>query len=256
MKNGKTLWLIGLGLHDEGDLSLKGLQALKDADRVYFESYTSFFNGSLKELSRLAGKEIVHLSRKDLEERPEDNVLKGGAAALLVLGDPLAATTHSDLILRAVKAGFKARVIHSSSIQSAVAETGLQLYKFGRTVTIAYPEGTYFPASPYDYLAENKARGLHTLCLLDVKAEENRHMTAPEAILLLERMEAGKKQGVFDAETLCVGAARLGGEDALIRCGPAAKLALEDFGGPPQTLIVPGRLHYLEEEMLARWTVK
>lgn len=256
MQNGKALWLIGLGLHDEMDLSLKGLQALKKAERVYFESYTSFFNGSLKELSRLSGKEITPLARKDLEERPEDNVLKGGDAALLVLGDPLAATTHSDLILRAVKAGFRARVVHSSSIQSAVAETGLQLYKFGRTVTIAYPEGKYFPTSPYDYLSENKARGLHTLCLLDVKAEENRYMTVPEAIRLLELMEDGKKQGVFGADTLCVGAARLGGEDALIRCGPAAKLASEDFGGPPQVLIVPGRLHYLEEEMLDRWAVK
>jgi len=253
MKTAKTLYLVGLGLHDEGDLSLKGLEALKKAERVYFESYTSFFNGSPEELSRLIGKEIITLKRRDLEEHPEDNVLKAGDAALLVMGDPLAATTHSDLILRAKKAGVNVKVIHSSSIQSAIAETGLQLYKFGRTVTIAYPEGKYFPLSPYDYLQENKTRGLHTLCLLDVKAEENRYMTVPEAVRLLERMEEEKKQKQFGKDTLCVGAARIGGEDAVIRYGPAEKLAALDFGGPPQILIVPGRLHYMEEEMLNRW---
>jgi diphthine synthase len=253
MRYNNMLYLVGLGLHDEGDMSLKGLEALKKSERVYFESYTSHFNGSLKSLSKLCGKEIVPLDRGDLEERPQENVLKPGEVSLLVLGDPLVATTHSDLLLRAQKLGITVKVIHSSSIYSGMAETGLQIYKFGRTITVAYPEGSYFPTSPYDFLVENRLRGLHTLCLLDVKAQENRYMTVPEAIGLLLRMEEEKRQGQFQKDTSCVGVARLGGDDAVIRYGTAEKLMKEEFGGPPHILIVPGKLHYVEEEMLERF---
>jgi diphthine synthase len=248
------LRLIGLGLHDEGDLSLKAVEAIRASDRVYLESYTSFFNGSLERLGEICGRPVVPLGRADLEERPQENVLAGGEVSLLVMGDPLVATTHSDLVLRADRLGIKVGVIHSSSVYSAVGETGLQPYSFGRTVTIAYPEGKYFPLSPYDGLADNKARGLHTLCLLDVKAEEGRYMSVNEGICLLLRMEGERRRGLFADDTLCVGAARLGG-DATIRSGAAGRLMAEDFGGPPHVLIVPGKLHYVEEEMLGRFRV-
>ncbi|MFH0862114.1 MAG: diphthine synthase [Candidatus Altiarchaeota archaeon] len=283
--------LIGLGLYDEKDLTIRALEALKASDRVYFESYTSFFNGDLKKLSEMCGQEIIPLKRADLEEHPEDNVLKQSPVSspqssrqfsvlslqssedrrtetedsqdrrpktenvsLLVMGDPLAATTHSDLIIRAEKAGIKVKIIHSSSVYSAVAETGLQLYMFGKTVTIAYPEGKYFPMSPYDGLKDNRQRGLHTLCLLDVKADEGRYMTVNEGIDLLMKMECSKMQNQFRRDTLCVGVARLGG-DTVIKYGPASKLSAEDFGGPPHVLIVPGKLHFMEEEMLNRFRV-
>ena len=247
------LYLIGLGLHDENDLSLKAVDVLRNSDRVYFESYTSFFNGDLGRLRELCGKEVVPLKRSDLEEKPEENVLAGGEVALLVAGDPFAATTHADLVLRAWKKGIKVRAIHNSSIHSAVGETGLQLYKFGRTTTIAYPEGKYFPTSPYDVVKENKTRGLHTLCLLDVKAEEGRYMTVNEGIQLLLRMENKQLQNQFKENTPCVGAARLGGDDAAIRYGTAAQLLKENFGGPPHALIIPAKLHPMEKEMLDRF---
>ena len=248
------LYLIGLGLHDEKGLSLRALEALKSSDRVYFESYTSFFNGSLDGIGRLCGKGIVSLKRADLEERPEENVLKPGDVSLLVMGDPLVATTHSDLILRAGKLGIGVKIIHSASVYSAIGETGLQLYMFGKTVTIAYPEGKYFPTSPYDGLRENAERGLHTMCLLDVKADEGRYMTVNEGIGLLLRMEDEKGQKRFTKDTMCVGVARLGG-DAVMKYGTAKKLLGEDFGGPPHVLIVPGKLHFVEEEMLGRFRV-
>jgi len=250
----KTLHLIGLGLNDEKDMSLKALEALKASDRVYFESYTSRFNGSIENIEKLIGKKVTVVKRADVEERPQDSILKPGIVSLMVLGDPLVATTHSDLVLRAEKAGFKVRIIHSSSVYSAVAETGLQLYKFGKTTTIAYPEGKYFPMSPYDALAENLLRGLHTMCLLDVKAEEGRYMTVNEGLKLLKEMEESKKGGIIRDDTPCVGIARLGG-DSTIRYGPIKKLISADFGGPPHVLIVPGKLHFLEEEMLNRFRV-
>jgi len=245
-----TLYLVGLGLHDESELSIRACGMLKGCERVYLESYTSRFNGSMERLAEIAGKEVVPLGRGDIEERPEENVLADGEVALLVLGDPLVATTHADLMLRAKELGIEVRIVHNSSIYSAIGETGLQLYKFGRTTTIAYPEGSYFPKSPYDVIKDNRMRGLHTLCLLDIKADEGRFMTIAEAIELLERMEHEKMQNQIRDDTVFVGVARLGG-DTTIRAGRAADLKAFDFGGPPHCLVICGKLHEMEGEMLA-----
>ena len=252
--------LIGLGLYDEWDLSLKAVDAMRKSKRVYLESYTSYYNGSQEALDIICGQKVTKLTRADVEEHPEKTILnpkdlKAGDVSLLVFGDPLVATTHSDLYLRAKKAGIPVTVIHNSSIYSAIGETGLQLYKFGRTITIAYPEGKYFPMSPYDGLAENLKSHLHTLCLLDVKAAVGRYMSVNEGIHLLSKMEDEKRLGHFTPKTMCVGVARLGG-DATIRYATAEELLKIDFGGPPHALIVPGKLHFLEEDMLKTYSMR
>jgi diphthine synthase len=246
------LHFLGLGLYDEKDMSLRALETLRSADAVYAEFYTNPFQGDVSRIEALAGKPVRVLSRQDLEEHPEDNVLRDSKqkdVVLLVGGDPMVATTHSDLILRARKMGVEVKIVHASSIISAVAESGLQIYKFGRTASIPYPEGNYFPTSPYDTLRENIRNGAHTLFLLDIKADEKRYMSVSEAVGLLLRMEDAKKGGVFYESTLCVGLARLGG-GSKIRAGAAKDVMKADFGGPPHALIVPGKLHYMEEEML------
>jgi diphthine synthase len=245
------LYLIGLGLSTIKDMSLAALETLKAADAIYAEFYTNAYGSEKAEIETLSGKKVTLLKRSDLEEHPEANVFSAPdkAVVLLVGGDPMVATTHSDLILRAKKLGIKTKIIHASSVYSAVAETGLQIYKFGRTASIPYPEGKYFPTSPYDILAENQKTGAHTLLLLDVRAEEGRYMTVGEAIDLLLKMEEARKESVFTKETICVGVARLGG-DSFIRSGKARELQKLDFGPPPHALIVPGKLHFMEEEML------
>jgi diphthine synthase len=89
----------------------------------------------------------------------------------------------------------------------------------------------------------NLAEGLHTLILLDLDNEQNKYMSAPQAI-----------RGLIDAgispDTLVVGVARLGQHDALIRAGHAADIAAIDFGEPPHSLVFPGQLHFLEEDAL------
>ncbi len=246
------LYLIGSGIYDEKDLTIRGLDALKNCSEIYAESYTNYFSGSLPNLEALTGKKIILLKRGDLEERPQDNVLKNSLeldVALLVSGDPMVATTHIDLILRAKKLGISCKIIHSSSIYSAIGEAGLQIYKYGKTASLVYPEKSYFPTSPYDILRENQKNGLHTLFLLDIKAEEKRFMTVNEAINLLLEIEKEKKEGLFSLDTLCVGVARLGGETK-IKAGKASEIAKEDFGKPPHSLIVPGKLHFMEKEAL------
>jgi diphthine synthase len=248
------LYLIGLGLHDENDITLKGVEAAKGCDKVYAELYTSPWQGSLEKLGTTISREIFTLQRSDLEENSKKLIdeSKEKDIAVLVSGDPLVATTHSSLIIDARKAGIKVKIIHSSSVFSAIAESGLQIYKFGKTATVAYPEKNFYPKTPYITLQKNKEQGLHTLLLLDVKSDQNRYMTVGEAIGILLELESKEKKGVFKEDTECVGIARLGG-DTKIRLAYARDLKNEDFGPPPHVLIVPGKLHFSEEEFLKQF---
>ncbi len=253
-----ALYLIGLGLNDIKDISVKGMETARNCDRIYFENYTGIFTNTPKEIGQFLGKEIIPADRTMVEQKAEETLLadaKGGDTALLVIGDPLSATTHQDLVDRARELGISVEVIHNASIFSAVGFTGLQVYKFGKTTSIPFPQGDWEPETPYDVLKDNKALGYHTLFLLDVRAEEHRFMTIPEAIKVLEDLEARRQEGLFTKDTFCVGCARLGSEEPIIIAGNAADLAKKDFGMQPHCLIVPGELHFKEEEALAHFKI-
>ena len=145
-----TLYLIGLGLSDEKDISVKGLERVRQADKVYLETFTSFLQCSIKQLSEYYKKEVLPADRWFVEE--SDTLLKEAKnqkIALLVAGDPLLATTHIELIKEAREQGIEVEIIHNASIFSAIALTGLQLYKFGKTVSIPHQENI---ASYYDWI--------------------------------------------------------------------------------------------------------
>ncbi|MCD6524003.1 MAG: diphthine synthase [Thermococcus sp.] len=252
-----ALYFIGLGLYDEKDITLKGLETARKCDKIFAEFYTSLLAGTaIDRVEELIGKPIIRLSREDVELNFEKIVLpeaKEKDVAFLTAGDPMVATTHSDLRIRAKKAGVESYVIHAPSIYSAVAVTGLQIYKFGKSATVAYPEKNWFPMSHYDVIRENKERGLHTLLFLDIKAEQNRYMTANEAMEILLKVEEMKKEEVFTPETLVVVLARAGSLNPTIRAGYVKDLIEEDFGRQPHVLIVPGRLHIVEAEYLVEF---
>jgi diphthine synthase len=91
---------------------------------------------------------------------------------------------------------------------------------------------------------------MHTLLLLDIKANENRYMTVNQAIEYLFKVESERREKVFDSNTLCVGIARIGSPEQKILSGTAEQLFLQDFGKPLHCLIVPGNMHFMEEDML------
>src|SRR3989304_463737 len=187
------LSLIGLGLNDEKDLTLKGLEVAKKSKKVYIDSYTGYWHGDFRKLEKLVGKKITPLKRKDLEDDAEKilNEAKKVDIAIFVQGDPLVATTHNTLILEARKMKVRVQIVHNSSIISAIAETGLHIYKLGPSVTIPFPEKTKgkLPESVYEVIKMNKARGLHTLCLLDIDIENKHFMLPPEAVKILLEIE-------------------------------------------------------------------
>ena len=108
-------------------------------------------------------------------ETQSDEILRDADiqdVALLVVGDPFGATTHTDILLRARALGIPTRVIHNASIINAVGACGLQLYNFGQTVSLVFFTDTWKPDSFYDRVRENADLGMHTLVLLDIKVKE------------------------------------------------------------------------------------
>jgi len=249
------LVFVGLGLHDEKDISLRGLEELRKADAIFAEFYTSLMPGSsVQKLERLAGKRIMVVSRKILEEEDGKPILeeaKKGKVVFLVPGDPLIATTHVNLRIRAEKQGIKTRVIHGSSIVSAVMGlSGLQNYKYGRSVTIPFPEEGFAYETPYRVIIENQTMGLHTLCYLDIKAEEQRYMTIKEGLQSLLDVEKQKRSHVVTLSTLVLGVARAGSENPTVKAGYVGNIMNHDFGPPPHILVFPAELHFMEAEAL------
>lgn len=239
------LYLIGLGLNDENDLTLKAVNTMKKCDSVFIELYTNKWLGDIKKLEEIAGKEIKAMERIGVESSFLVNEAKKKDVALLIPGDPLTATTHMELVIEAKKKNISVEIVHSSSIYTAIAESGLQLYKFGRSTTLVYPEERFKPESPFNIIKENMKAGLHTLVLLDIKQDEEKYMTANEGIdILIEN-------NVVSEDTIAIACCQLGSASHKIKCGKIKNL-VEDksISGVPASIIIPGKLHFKEEEAL------
>lgn len=172
------LIFVGLGLYDLDDISVKGLHAIKEADALFLESYTSILAGTNLNLMRESyGKPVRILKRQDVEQDPELilTAAEHGNAVFLTGGDPMVSTTHADLRIRAKERGIPTKIIHGSSIVSAVCGlTGLQNYRFGKSCSIPYPAKNWFPRTPLDTILSNIKQNLHTLVYLDI--QENQYM--------------------------------------------------------------------------------
>jgi len=258
--------MIGLGLGDKEDITLKGLSAIEQCELIFLENYTSILNNTLEELEEFYEKKIT-LASRDLVEKEAEKILepaKEKNVAFLVVGDVFGATTHADLFLRAKEQDIEVKIINNTSIINAVGITGLEIYKFGKTTSIVFDDDNWLPETPYKVIKENSERGLHTLCLLDIKVaepskenlkkglnkpEKPRFMTINEAIKILKKLERNLKNKIILDTTLCVGVARLG-KDHKIKSGTIAELENYDFGAPLHSFIIVGKLHEIEKEML------
>lgn len=251
------LIFVGLGLAGTKDLTLRALDAVRDARAVFAEFYTSRLVGAThSQLERALGARIEFLDRAQVEAGA-DRVLEEAArhrVAFLTAGDPMTATTHQDLRLRALERGIPVRIVHGISIQVAAAgAAGLQSYKFGRTTTLVFPQPNFRPHSPYEVIRDNRARGFHTLVLLDLRADEDRYMNAAQGVEQLLEFERERRERVVLPETELVACARVGADDERIAYGPARALATLDLGPPLHCLIVPGELHFAESGVLQRF---
>lgn len=247
------LYFIGLGLFSEDDISLKGFNALRNVDVVYAEFYTAkLMGGNIDNLINQIDAPFIRLKREDVED---SNVILDDAmvkdVAFVTAGDPLMATTHTELYVEACRKGIDTKIIHASSIFSAAPGlSGLQAYKFGKTTTVPFPDDNFFPHSPYDVIKSNMEMGLHTLVLLDIQAHLDRYMTINQALDYLSKIEAERGESVFPSDKIVVGIAQAGSDKPVVKGGRVSDLLDYDFGSPLHCLIVPGDLHFIEAEAL------
>ena len=242
------LYMIGLGLNDEKDVSVKGLEAVKKCDFIYLEFYTSKLSCSKEELERFYGKEIILADRDLVEKQVEQTILEQAVdknVAFLVIGDVFGATTHIDLMLRAKEKKVKVKIVNNASILNAIGILGLELYKFGKTTSI--PFNNKDVETPLRVVEDNQKLGLHTLLLLDLNPKDEKYMSVGEALSYL----LGKG---LDKDSLCVGCGAIGSENPEVKVGKASELTDEKFNKSPQCLVIVGKLHFVEEEALnALW---
>lgn len=236
------LYLIGLGLNVDG-ISRYGLEIAQRCKRIYLESYTINFPYSIGELQEIIGKKkIISADREFVESLQILDEAKKMDVALLIYGSPLTATTHITLIHEAKKEGVRTKVIHNSSIFDAVAETGLQLYKFGKIASMPKweKEKNFTPDSFMETIKENLSMNAHSLVLIDI------NLNFQDALKQLK--ESAKKYKIQISKLIiCQG---LGTKHKKILYKNIQEI--KDYNGikPPYSIIIPAKLHFIEKDFL------
>lgn len=280
-------FIIGLGLADLEDITIKGLKAVQSSERVYLEAYTSVLGVNKEELEKFYNKTIIVADREMVEGSSDDIIRNADKVnvSLLVVGDPFGATTHTDLVLRAIEKNIPYKIIHNASIMNSVGCCGLQLYNFGETVSICFWTDDWKPKSFFRKININRKIGLHTLCLLDIKVKEQtvenmikkrniyeppRYMSVAQACSQLYEIihekppsrrpsetesENAEEENILsnntiNDSTICVGLARIGSDTQIIVADSLVNLKDAVLGAPLHSLIIAGHMHPLEADFL------
>jgi diphthine synthase len=256
------LAFVGMGL--EQSLTLYGIEILRSCNQIFYETYTSpkvnfdldsvlseALGGAQKQKIEPVAREFVEDGRKILDLARNENL------ALVSSGDPMTATTHQDLRTRAIKAGIATKIIHGSSILSAIGgELGLSSYSFGKTVTITNRMPMQFTV--YNTIYQNLLRGLHTTLLLEWDEANKFFLSPKDAVASIIEAEKDLRYGIITNSTILFCVSQIGKreQNPKITACTFSDYGEQDFGAPPTTLVVPGRLHFTEIEALSAITGK
>jgi len=245
------LWFVGLGISNSKSIPLEAVEVLKKADIVYLEQFTSPISKSelakIKSMSQAEFKDgkrwLVEDGNEILKNSKKNNVV------LLSYGDPYIATTHIELRVRAIQEKIKTKTIHaSSSITSMIGECGLQYYKVGKVATIMSDMKSL--TTPYYVIYKNLIEGSHSVLLLEYNQDKDFFFDPKDALKGLLETEKEQKRNVIKSSTYAVVASRIGMNNQKIVSGDISRLTKYDFGKPPHTIIIPGRLHFTESDAL------
>jgi diphthine synthase len=235
------LQIIGLGLNEKG-ISVEGKETLKKCKKVYLENYTVEFPYKLEKLEKIINKKIISLDRAQVESEKLVIEAKEKNICLLVYGCPLFATTHISLIEDCKKNKVKYKIIYASSVFDAIAESGLQLYKFGKIASMPTWRKNFAPDSFLDFVKENKSINAHSLILIDIG------LSFKDA---LNQLIKGSKNKKFKLDKILV-CSQLGFKSKFYY-NSINKLKKKKIK-TPFCFVIPGKLHFLEEEVLERFT--
>jgi diphthine synthase len=92
-------------------------------------------------------------------------------------------------------------------------------------------------------LKNNESIGFHTLFLLDLDPKNNKFLSVSDAAKYLI------KEGV-ESDKLAVACAQLGSDEPFIKAAKLKDIENLKIEKYPQCLIIPGNLHFVEEEAL------
>lgn len=245
------LWFVGLGISGLDGASTRVIQVLKKADMTFFENFTSpISKQDISKIKKLVRGKLTIAPRWMVEDgKAILSLAKKKNVVLLAYGDPYVATTHLELRTRAEKDKIKTKTIHgASAITSLIGECGLHHYKIGRPVTIMRELPSL--STVYYTIYENMIKGNHSLLILEFDNSSNFFLDPKDAITSLLETEKGQKRNVIDQSTFAIVASRIGSKSQSITSGKLSTLVKTDFGKPPHTIIIPGRLHFTEHDAI------
>ena len=245
------LSFVGLGISGFESIPIEGLEAISKADIVYLEQFTSPIGKSdVDKIQNTIKGEFIPAKRWLVEDGKEIlEKSKKKDVVLLAYGDPYIATTHIELRTRAIELKIETRSIHaSSSLTAMIGECGLHFYKVGKIATIMseMKSLTY----PYYVIYKNIIEGNHTVLLLEYNQNKDFFLDPKDALKGLLETEKGQGRKVLTESSYAIVASRIGFKDQTIISGKISSLEQTDFGKPPHTVIIPGRLHFTESDAL------
>jgi diphthine synthase len=253
------LWFVGTGINGYRGLSIAALDVLRKCDIVYIERFTSALSEvDLQGLNSLLEIHTKPVQRWFVEDgRDLLEAARTKDVALVTYGDPLIATTHSELRSRAAKDSIKTAILHSASgIASIIGESGLHVYKFGRMVTMM--SELQSAVTVYNTIFQNLLAGSHTLILTEYnhndESKEPFFLDPSSVFKMLLDAERVHKHEIFSDDTFAVVASRVGMQDQKITSGKVKSLLKVEFGIGPHSVIITGALHFTETQALASVT--
>ena len=245
------LWFVGLGISGTKSIPIEVVKIIQDADIVYLEVFTSPISQMYEEEIKNMVNGSFKIAKRWLVEDGQE-ILKASKSSTVVLlsyGDPYMATTHIELRTRAELENIETKTVHSSSIiTSMIGEAGLQFYKVGRVVTIMNEKKSTI--TPYTAINKNLTQGLHSLILLEYNYDKKYFLDPKNAISNLLDIEKEQKKSILSDDTFAIIASRIGFETQKIISGKFSNLLKADFGEPPHSIIIPGKLHFTESDAI------
>jgi len=246
------LWFIGLGVSGPDSIPKEVGKIIQKADLVYLESFTSpIYKEHEEDIKNLVNGNFKIAKRWLVEDGQEIlKAAKNSTVILLSYGDPYIATTHIELRTRAKLENIETKTAHSASaITSMIGEVGLQFYKVGRIVTIMSEKKSI--TTPYKIIFKNLIEGIHSVILLEYNQDENFFLDPKDAILSLLDAEKEQKRNVVNENTFAVVVSRIGLKTQKITSGKFTNLLKTNFGEPPHSIIITGKLHFTESDAIS-----
>ena len=245
------LWFVGLGISGTKSIPIEVEKIIQEADFVYLEAFTSPISQIREDKIKNTVNGGFKIAKRWLVEDGQEilKTSKSSTAVLLSYGDPYVATTHIELRTRAKLENIETNTIHSASaITSMVGEAGLQFYKVGRMVTIMNEKKSTI--TPYTAIFKNLTQGLHSIILLEYNHDENYFLDPKDALSNLLDVEKEQKRNVLNNDTFAIIASRIGFKTQKIISGKFSNLLKVDFGEPPHSIIITGKLHFTESDAI------